>query len=546
MRNRKTSSTNLKISLILTIAGLLSIPLSANSQTNYHNILTEKRAKIAHQKAEIDQINQTSTSQYANLARSCYNAGYYDDALVYYNKCVKFNIYFNKSLFACANIYLKRGEIALAKECVKKITDQEIANLGRAKIAISLCDFGRAETLLKAILKDKPGNSEALFQLALVKIARNKVNNAIEILHSIKLDKSIAPSVNYLLADIMLKHKRNLPEAERLVSLALKSDPLHSQSHRLLGMINFRKKDMENCEKHLRLALEIDPWNFPARSALGNGRTSKSYSRDLLSPDLLKIRKEFNNYSDTDNHQPALEKLSSLSQKDNSPQVLTDMATIYYYMGDLKNSEKLANMALAKCDYWGLSHFIISLCQQQRIRSQDTITSPVRITILAGKHETPANLDDIFINFETLNPEHQTLVLSSINPLRKHLARIKEAGGTFYFLPVNHFLWEAEKSIVRAGQKTFDGRLWDDVKGVGGKNSVTGTAELEETLEEGSTYLLTNLLTRSTTWLWTNSRNKESRNSITKLLKRDLPLTITLQLMIWSILLRGMKLSSHR
>lgn len=485
MTDSKKSPLILKLNLILVLACLSTIPLTVFSQSKYHRSLNEKQIEIQKLEQLLSSKTDTNGQMLWQLAQSCHNAGHYDDALVYYKSCVKIKLFADNSLFACTNIYLKQGNIQQAREAAGKINNPDLASLAKAKIEFAVANYAGSMLHLNKIPENTQFWGSALYEKAKIEFARGNMEKAEEILNSISPAQSQKIYKNYLLAEITLSHKRDPEKAERLILLSLDNYPLHSDSHRLLGLIHFRKKEMEKCEEELRLALLLDKYNFAARSALGNGRIAASYPTTLLAEGLPGIRKAFHNYSRPEDSEKAVAQLLSLSQKDNSPQILTDLATIYYSLGDLEKAEHYANLALKECDYWGLSHFIISLCQQKRIRNQDLITTPIKNTILAEKTETPEILRQIFINFDVLSPRQQQMVLLSIQPLSKQLSKIKEAGGTFYFLPLNHFLWEAEKSIVSAGDRTFDGRLWDDVKGVGGQNSVAGIAELDEALEGG-------------------------------------------------------------
>ena len=480
----KISKHSNRFPILLLLLALL-IPLRATAQSQYHNILKDKLQTIKLLKQEINADEHEQNEHLFQLAQTCHIAGCYNDALVYYNNCLKSNLFTENSLFNCAYIYLKQGNLARAAQYAAKIKDLKLAPLIHSMIEFSKNNFGNAEFFANKILEHSALCPQALFQKAKILLAREKTDEAIELLIPLAQARPAAVPANYLLADIMLSRKRNLEKAEQYLNLSLKDFPLHADSHRLLGIIHFRKKDMAACEASLNFALTLDPCNFAARSALGNGRIASSYGSSLLSKKLPLLRQEFSNYNDPYKYNEAIDRLKQLARTDNSPQVLTDLATIYYYLGNLEEAVSYSNKALQLCNHWGLSHFIISLAQQKKVRQQDSITAAVEKTILSTKVEKPDGLERIFINFDSLSPRQQQLVLISIAPVKQHLKKVHEAGGTFYFLPLNYFLWEADRSIVKRGQRTFDGRLWDDVKGVGGSNSVTGTAELDEALEGG-------------------------------------------------------------
>jgi tetratricopeptide (TPR) repeat protein len=62
----------------------------------------------------------------------------------------------------------------------------------------------------------------------------------------------------------------------------------------------------------------------------------------------------------------------------------------------------------------------------------------------------------------------------SVQPLKNYLKALKIAGATFYLTPFHKFLWEAPHNLGLKGQRTFDLRLWDDIKGNGGFHATSG------------------------------------------------------------------------
>jgi hypothetical protein len=61
-----------------------------------------------------------------------------------------------------------------------------------------------------------------------------------------------------------------------------------------------------------------------------------------------------------------------------------------------------------------------------------------------------------------------------VRPLRAFLKSARDKGATFYITPFHFIQSEAPGMTGIRGERTFDGRLWDDVKGLGGLHALSG------------------------------------------------------------------------
>jgi len=91
--------------------------------------------------------------------------------------------------------------------------------------------------------------------------------------------------------------------------------------------------------------------------------------------------------------------------------------------------------------------------------------------------EVPFNdypsLKEVFINYPFLSPTLQKAIYYLFSPLAKFLPALDTAGATFYILPLHEKLTDAESRRFLRGVRTFDLRLWDDVRGNGGLHATS-------------------------------------------------------------------------
>ncbi len=106
-------------------------------------------------------------------------------------------------------------------------------------------------------------------------------------------------------------------------------------------------------------------------------------------------------------------------------------------------------------------------------------------SLRAPAGEAPPWIRRFLKDWDRLSPLRRRVALASLTPFGSWL-RIAVANGA-----THDFLMEVERTTAdpdRAwlrGRKTFDGRVWDDVRGMGGKHAATGVEALDEALEGG-------------------------------------------------------------
>ena len=89
------------------------------------------------------------------------------------------------------------------------------------------------------------------------------------------------------------------------------------------------------------------------------------------------------------------------------------------------------------------------------------------------------------LNWKELSPRHQKRVALSLAPWKAYIPVLAEGGATLYIKPMYMRLSEVPFiGSLRDARIGYDSRLWDDVRGCGGYNTVTGIEDVERTIFE--------------------------------------------------------------
>ncbi|MHC4599378.1 MAG: tetratricopeptide repeat protein [Planctomycetota bacterium] len=94
--------------------------------------------------------------------------------------------------------------------------------------------------------------------------------------------------------------------------------------------------------------------------------------------------------------------------------------------------------------------------------------------------DTPAvaGIRSVFNNFDSLTSDGRKVVLRAVAPLAHYIPKLKEEGVFHYLLPLYRHLTDVDAMSPWKGEKTFDGRYYDSVRGAAGKVAVTGVETL--------------------------------------------------------------------
>lgn len=87
--------------------------------------------------------------------------------------------------------------------------------------------------------------------------------------------------------------------------------------------------------------------------------------------------------------------------------------------------------------------------------------------------------------YAQLSPERRVVVDRAVALFGKRLANLVAVGGSHDLLRELDRTTDAEARSSLRGKRTFDGRVWDDVRGIGGLQAATGIEALDEAAQFG-------------------------------------------------------------
>ncbi|MEX2529603.1 MAG: tetratricopeptide repeat protein [Gemmatimonadota bacterium] len=349
-------------------------------------------------------------------------------------------------------------------------------------------DPEEAHLLFASILQDDPTVVPALAGQADARLRLGREEEARPLLErALALDSLYAPA-HRLLADV---HRRALDEEARAHALhrALALDSLDVESQRAMATMLRQNGDVEAAYARFMTVLGFNPTQDGVHRDLGNGGSLISWGRyppfedEAVPQELARRLGEADSLlllREMDAADARLEEI--LEDHPGQASALLKAASVHYYRGNYHEARNAFLNLTRTHPGLGLAHFgVIESTKRLREARDPRIREAYERFRTAPRPPEPLRLRDVFVDYDRLDEDLQKIVLLSVAPLGHYIPILAISGGTHRLLPFHHRLWQLPDNVGSRGRRTFDGRLWDDVKGQGGRHAVSGEEWTRET-----------------------------------------------------------------
>jgi tetratricopeptide (TPR) repeat protein len=397
----------------------------------------------------------------------------------------------SQALFLLGELNKRSYKLLKAKEIFSKITG---ANPEYKKTLFKLLEINIA-------LKDE-NDSEKIISILNKQNDLSLMNTGMGIYFSssFKLDpvkaaeyfqKAISLNHNnleakYYLATILLD-KNNRKDARKLFNEVISADFSFSAAHSMLGFMEFIDGNPEKAVKEIKTGLRVNPMDLRARTSSGNGMTTLTYKELEAGKPYLVQTDEFINTG-----KQAVDLINQGKIRD--ARTLTDNLikkypeNIHSYIqagslavtiGEYEEAIAFFNKALSISQDYGLANNGLSIAIRGFIKNQEKNSAKLNLDIFDYSQLNMESLKKVFINYGDLPEKYQKIVKYSIFPLKNYLPVLAASGSTHYIIPLYERSTDYKFGVEYKNQRSFDYRLWDDIRGRGGFNSATGIEDLQ-------------------------------------------------------------------
>ena len=366
----------------------------------------------------------------------------------------------------------EKAELARAKALAPNTGE---VLLLEASSALDRMDFGAAAAIYTALAGQSPKSAAALCGLAEVAYWENRLDDS-----GTYIDQCLAADPGfgraYLLRSLIHRIRQENDQWKADGRKAVEVSPFDDEARANLFNILMRgEQKMEEGYAQAKVALRINPLCYQAHNYIGNGWTAVTYGQDQTTAPIEPLLKEGSEAlisRDLDRADRAFDGVLKVDGK--NIRALIGKGTASYHRGRFEESLAWFRRALAVDPDYGLAHYGVS---QSLLRLKDAINvrlAGIEKQFAAKDAPEPSYLGDVFINYAQLDPDLKKIIRLSVKPLRSFLKAAKDKGATFYITPFHRIQSAAPGMEGIRGQRTFDGRLWDDVKGLGSLHALSG------------------------------------------------------------------------
>lgn len=139
--------------------------------------------------------------------------------------------------------------------------------------------------------------------------------------------------------------------------------------------------------------------------------------------------------------------------------------------------------ALKRCPEYGRAHATLAKALEFQRFDIDVHRKEYEARFEARPMPNLPGIERYVANWKSLSARHQKRVALSVEPWKNFLPVLLEGGSTHYIKPLYQLLSETPGlETLRDQRISYDSRLWDDVRGAGGYNTVTGIEDVERTI----------------------------------------------------------------
>jgi tetratricopeptide (TPR) repeat protein len=371
----------------------------------------------------------------------------------------------NKKHPRSADLLAEYGEIYLAAEETRRAREyfdgalkidsaNQAALVGRAGVDLLERDYKGAEARLRECLVSDPDNSQAHAMLAraLVEINLNK--------------------------DAAL-------EAERAIAL----DECDAEAFATLAFIKGTERKPDDVRALARRAVSLDPFNASARRLLSQYLDGRAGYEQKVAP-LARQRYESGRALKREGKlaESVAEFEAALRIEPRYYRALIALGDVWLREGDYERAAAAARMAKDVDPEGATAHLELSYaCRGLQERSRIEIGA----TDFGAKFysEPPpqgfALTHEIFPNYNSLTRRQQSVIDSAVAPLAIFLPALARRHARHYLLAFDEAVSDVGDFHAVAGEKTFDGRYYASIRGVGGRVTVSGLEYIDIAAQGG-------------------------------------------------------------
>lgn len=367
------------------------------------------------------------------------------------------------------------------KEAVDALVEYGMVYLAAEESSLARKYFERA-------LHGSPADAQATVGLAAVEMLDRDYAGAEARLRRCLSRESQSAAAHAMLARVLLEsgnHNQAGEEASRAIGLdAFNVDGLYA-----LAYAKSVERNSVEARSLARRALTLDPFHFGARRLLSQyvdgqaGYEQKVSERARIEYERGRALKQQGDFA---NAETAFERALTIEPR--YYRALIAIADIKLRRGDYDRAAAYAKLATSVDSNGTLAQLELSCAYRgihDRARIEIGAMDFATLFYERGAGSAYAATREIFPDYSTLSKRQQAVIDSSVSPLAPYLQKLSQKKARHYLLAYDQRPSDLRGFSDVADEKTFDGRYYDSLRGVGGRVAVSGIEYLDQAARGG-------------------------------------------------------------
>lgn len=408
------------------------------------------------------------------------------------------------------------------REAVRLDPANREASVGLARIARARFDYAEAIRLLDGAARHHPTSAEVLAEYGAVYLAAEEPRRALAYFEKAA---AVEPNSNAVAlgragVDLLERDYRN---AEARVRRHLAYNPRSARAFDLLARVMLENNNTREAAVAAEQALRLDPFDTDGLYALAFARATERKPKEAralaerviaLDPLNAGARRLLSQYLDgrsgldqkvrpaaREQYERGLElkqegRLSealakfegALAAHPRYYRALVAMGDVWLRVGEYERAMRAARAAIEVDPEGALAHLELSYAchgMQERARIEIGATDFAKLFYDEAAPPALELTPEIFPNYKSLTRRQQIVIDRAVAPLAQFLPKLAAGGARHYLLAFDQAVIDIREFDDVNTEKTFDGRYYASIRGVGGRVTVSGIEYIETAARGG-------------------------------------------------------------
>jgi tetratricopeptide (TPR) repeat protein len=367
--------------------------------------------------------------------------------------------------------------VRFVDHALKSHPDSAAALIEYAHIYLAAEDAGRARIFLDRALRLDPQSEAANTGLAEADLLDRNYEPARARLSIWLASNPPSARARTVLARALLELNR-IAEAGVQAGRAIELDPYDAEAHHTLAFIKASERNADEARTLARRAVSLDPFNAAARRLFSQYIDGQAGYRQEVSGAALKHYergREFKRQGRAAEAIGALE--AALALEPGYYRALVALSDIRLRQREWMLAARAARAAIEIDPEGAIAHMELSYAHRGRQEQSriDIGAADFEAAFYAGRAPSgPGLTSEIFPDYTPLAKREQIVIDRAVAPLARFLPALSRKGARHHLLGYDERASDIRGLASIAEGKTFDGRFYASIRGVGGRITVSG------------------------------------------------------------------------